>query len=92
VIIFSIEVVPYHRSLVSSRGRQHWLSLSPRKAPLALTLMDDESPFLQRLAEAKEGMLISNTAEGENWKTFPNRFDLSDCSLYRTGQQRAPDP
>src|SRR6185312_8657788 len=73
------EVVPYTCARVMvPEGGPHWLALGERlvaesedkikKSPLTLT--DNHVPFVRRVAEAKQSVLISDTAKEPDWQAF----------------------
>lgn len=79
------EVVPYTcaRVMVPEGGR-HWLALGERVTPEAedkawkapLTLIDDQVPVVRRVAEAKQSVLIPDTASDADWQTFKGHKHL----------------
>jgi PAS domain S-box-containing protein len=79
------EVVPYTCARVMvPEGGPHWLALGERvvqepedksrKPPL--TLIDDQVPIVRRVAEAKQSVLIPDTAKEEAWQLFKGHKHL----------------
>jgi len=79
------EVVPYTCARVMvPEGGPHWLALGERlvaesedkikKSPLTLT--DNHVPFVRRVAEAKQSVLISDTAKEPDWQAFKGHKHL----------------
>jgi len=79
------DVVPYTCARVMvPEGGPHWLALGERMVPepekkawkAPLTLMDNQAPFVRRVAEAKQSILIPDTAKEANWQTFKGHKHL----------------
>lgn len=79
------DVVPYTCARVMvPEGGPHWLALGERVVPepenktwkVPLTLMDNQSPIVRRIAEDRKCVLISDTTVEKDWQTFKGHKHL----------------
>jgi PAS domain S-box-containing protein len=79
------DVVPYTCARVMvPEGGPHWLALGERVVPepekrawkAPLTLMDNHAPIVRRIADAKQSVLIPDTAAEKDWQAFKGHKHL----------------
>jgi PAS domain S-box-containing protein len=79
------ELVPYTSARVLvAEGGPHVLALGEQFSPATvtkssngpLTLIADDSPFLQRILREKKSVLISDTREEQKWQSFQGHTEL----------------
>jgi PAS domain S-box-containing protein len=79
------DVVPYTCARVMvPEGGPHWLALGERVVPEPekrtwkppLTLMDNHAPIVRRIADAKQSVLIPDTAAEKDWQAFKGHKHL----------------